>query len=361
MIDLLQYIKGDGRIYDVNYKFYGGPGEGTERMQTQHEGKRFYHVKGGPDSHQYNWEELWHDETYIYRGTDISPEQGQLYQSSEEGRYGQRWIPRYASIGTRHLASPTITFRYKSNGNNVQGKPPYLFPHWVEVKAIHKQYRFESGIVLNDVLELWGYLHDPSGNKPGVNFERYFYAKGYGLVSWHDPTKPNNWRSFIAREKVSSQDLRREVIPWLKLPPIGDITVSYPKDVPFSDPNWQVAIATSNGTHTNIRRYPSTSTAVIGIIQNKTKCLLNVARQEKRSDGIWYPIRINSQPNKTNYDLFGWIRSDVFTYTSQNNSGNSELVSATVKYNPSDSCHTRLIGILNQVVQQLRDSGAEVS
>jgi hypothetical protein len=50
--------------------------------------------------------------------------------------------------------------------------------------ALHNQYQFRTGITLSDVVEL---LWVNGG-------ERYFYAKGFGLVAWErlhqDPNTP---------------------------------------------------------------------------------------------------------------------------------------------------------------------------
>ena len=102
-IDLLEYLRGDGRVYDVAYHFASS---GAQVVQTQTDGRRFYHVKGaiGWDS---QWEELWYDNDYIWRGTDCSPSLEELYQISENGEYGARWIQRFAKVGDKHLSKPT--------------------------------------------------------------------------------------------------------------------------------------------------------------------------------------------------------------------------------------------------------------
>jgi hypothetical protein len=224
---MLDYMRGDGRVYDVEFRFPGNTWEsGQERMQTQVDGRRFFHLKGGLGAPACNWEELWYDNDFIWRGTDISPNEEEYYQASEDGTYGQRWTPRKASVGTRHFAKPIVTFRRKSDGALVPGKTPYQFPHWIEVRALHPEYTFESGVKLQNVVEIWGYLHDETAHAPGLNFERYWYAKGFGLVGWQDPTR--NWRSYIKTPSVNVGDLVRKVVPGLTLPALPDINPPAP-------------------------------------------------------------------------------------------------------------------------------------
>lgn len=207
----------DGRIYDVEFRFPGNTWEsGQERMQTQVDGRRFFHVKGGLGAPACNWEELWYDNDFIWRGTDISPNEDEYYQASEDGTYGQHWTPRKVSVGTLHFAKPVVTFRRKSDGALVPGKTPYQFPHWIEIRALHPEYTFESGVKLQNVVEIWGYLHDEAAHAPGLNFERYWYAKGFGLVGWQDPAK--NWRSYIKTPSVNVGNLVGKVVPGLTLP-----------------------------------------------------------------------------------------------------------------------------------------------
>lgn len=316
LVDLLAYMRGDGRIYDVAFTFPGNTfPSGIERMQTQVDGRRFFHVKGGVNAAAYNWEELWSDHEFIYRGTDISPNETELYQESENGTYGARWCPRFVRAGARFLAQPLTTFRNKSDGSNVAHKAPYIFPRWIEVKAIHPNYTFESGVKLNDVIELWGYLHDAPNNKPGANYERFWYARGFGLVAWMDPTKNPAWKSSIAFTQVTSGPLPRRVIPWLTLPPLPELPPQLPDSFPVGDPRWARVTITSTGLSTNIRAKPSTQAGIVGAVTRAAKPAL-VLRAEARilADGTWYPVRFSAGAD-VDFTLSGWVRSDVVILT----------------------------------------------
>lgn len=317
-VDLLDYMRGDGRVYDVGFSFPGNQfPAGVERMQTQRDGaRRFFHVKGGIGTSAANWEELFYDNEYIYRGTDISPNEAELYQETTPGTgaYGARWMVRHVTVGTRYLGNTRITFRRKSDGANVPDKAPYDWPRWIEVKAIYASHTFPNGVTLPDVIELWGYLHDPVGNKPGANYERFFYAKGYGLVGWIDPTKNPIWQAQIVATGVASPDLPRRVIPWLTLPPLAALPAN-PDTFPLSDTRWSRVNMTSTGLSANIRAQPMTSAAIVGQATRVAKPAL-VMMQESRqlSDGLWYPVRVSSGA-AVDFAISGWARSDVVRFT----------------------------------------------
>ena len=61
--DMVEFLTGDGRLYEVQHS------SGSQaRHQTQMEGVFFFHTKGNEISAE--WEELWYDTSFIYRGTD---------------------------------------------------------------------------------------------------------------------------------------------------------------------------------------------------------------------------------------------------------------------------------------------------
>lgn len=313
-IDILDYIRGDGRVYDVEFQFPGNTySSGVERMQTQIEGRRFFHVKGGPGANEHNWEELWYDNQFIWRGTDISPNEEEYYITQTEGQYGQKWIPRIIRIGDKHLAVPLVTFRYKSNGQNVSGKDPYHFGHWIELKKIHHSYKFESGITLDDVVELWGYLDD--GGKPGLNFERYFYAAGFGLVGWMDPTK--NWRSYIKQTGVSGvTHLARKRVPTIQLPELPPLEGVEPQAAPTpvlpvaSDEGWKLHKVHPVYQFINLRTLPTVhSDKKAKIEEQESLHYIHTRGSSEQPDGVWYPIM--SQDKKT---FVAWVREDVINF-----------------------------------------------
>ncbi len=197
-IDLLPYLRGDGRIYVLRYTWDGG---GQQQVQTQHDGVHFFHVKG------HEWEELWSDEQFIYRGTDTSPGNGNYYTLSEHGSYGSPWVPRHMSPGIFHRRNPTVTFRRKSDCSVINS-----FSHatWIRLEKVHENLTLPSGITLEDVAELAAFT-EPGGTRAESPFEHYFYARNYGLVAWRGV---GVGESFLIEElPAGTPGISREVLP----------------------------------------------------------------------------------------------------------------------------------------------------
>src|SRR5215213_8252648 len=113
MVDLLEYLRGDGRLYEL-VNTWGS----SEISQTQTEANNvFFHVKNS------QWEELWADDVFIYRGTDCSPGNAELYMLSENNHYGSAWVPRWFNVGQSFQRTATVIWRRKDNGQAVPGKP----------------------------------------------------------------------------------------------------------------------------------------------------------------------------------------------------------------------------------------------
>lgn len=175
VIDLLPYIKGDGRQYEIK-NAWGS----QERLQTQADGGSFYHVKNA------QWEQFFHDDNFIYRDIDTSPGNNRFYrQKDADLPRGSRWLRRHMAVGETHTQARRVQFFNKADGSpSAQNSGDVT--DTIKLVAHHAKRRFPTGIELNDVIELeW------------VNGrERYFYAKNYGLVGWerkHDDPHTPPW------------------------------------------------------------------------------------------------------------------------------------------------------------------------
>ncbi|GAB4415977.1 MAG: hypothetical protein Kow00106_11510 [Anaerolineae bacterium] len=200
--DMLEFLRGDGRTYELAFDWGGG---GRQRVQTQVEGDRFYHVKGG------EWEELWADEHFIYRGTDTSAGGGEVYTLTENGRYGSPWLPRRMTVGVPFRRTPQVIFRRKSDGAEVPDKK-FVHVTWIVLEAVHRSLTLRNGVTLADVAVLVAY-EDDGGRPKATPFERYYYAKGYGLVGWEGALG----RSLLVQEVPSTARVAmpRETLSWL--------------------------------------------------------------------------------------------------------------------------------------------------
>lgn len=210
--DLARYITGDGRLYEVHLQ--AADFDTQARHQTQfEEGNRFYHTKGEFNT---EWEELWTDQSYIYRGTDTSPGNKQFYTLYETiadylaGNPGSSWTKREMVIGESYFRHPYVVFRNKSDCSLVTGG--YYDPSYLKFRDFHRSYTFaRTGITVENVVELaWLPGHDPNRAVDEV----YFYAEGFGLVGWQKLS--NGWNSAISEEHHDPlPDNQREEIPCL--------------------------------------------------------------------------------------------------------------------------------------------------
>ncbi len=217
--DMLSYLRGDGRLYEMKYIFDvpGGPMIGQQRLQTQRDKERFYQTKNG------EWEELWADDRFIYRGTDTSPGSGNFYTLMDGERYGTAWIPRQMAIGQTYRRSVTVVSRRKGNcvmNSHLSGR----HVTWIELEAMHDKLTLPDvegrpgrGLVVADVAVLAA-CNEVNGRPADEPFERYYYAKGFGLVMWEGIAVDHKGVSFLVQlhNPGDREDNVRERIPCLE-------------------------------------------------------------------------------------------------------------------------------------------------
>ncbi len=195
-VDCLPYMRGDGRLYEMKHFFHNG--QGQQRVQTQIDRNKFYHVKNS------EWEELWADNNFIYRGTDTSPGSGNFYRLSENGKHGSRWIPRKMKVGQIFRRRPLVTLQRKDNCQKLEQGSGFHDTYIQLEKVLDElvlpdvQNRDGRGLKVRDVIVFAG-MHS-AGDKPGAVFERYYYAQKYGLVMWEGLDTGHNGRSFMVEE-----------------------------------------------------------------------------------------------------------------------------------------------------------------
>ena len=249
MIDLLDYLRGDGRLYELvnNWGSY-------EIVQTQTEAKDvFYHVKNS------QWEELWADDVFIYRGTDTSPGNDELYMLSENSHYGSAWVPRWFEVGQTFKRTATVIWRVKSTGASIASKPTGVAVTYLRLERIYSTLTFDSGIQLQDVAELNAYL-DNGGQPASSPWEKYFYARGYGLVSFQDML--GGFHSWIA-QKFTPETMPqrvREKVSWLA----AVQKRYYLPALPTTTATGQYIASQMNSAWVNVRAYPHVNAKDLG-------------------------------------------------------------------------------------------------
>lgn len=201
--DMVRFMAGDDRLYEVRHS------TGSQaRHQTQTTKDRFFHTKGNEIKAE--WEELWATEDLIFRGTDTSPGDGRYYTLYEDNKAGSPWSPRFWRVGDLYERNPFVVFYRKADCEIVVSG---FQRSWLRFEAFHPSYRFESGLTLENVVELSWLL-----KKDGAPEESYFYAEDFGLVGWGSADRGYSYISEI-HAPGQRPDNKREVIPCLGQPP----------------------------------------------------------------------------------------------------------------------------------------------
>jgi hypothetical protein len=195
-IDLLPYLRGDGRAYMVRH-----PSGATEKFRTEQDGSFFYLVKNA------QYEAFRYDNSYIWRGADTSPgpapsyaeRPGQLryYVQREPGQDAARWCKRHMVVGeTWQGPGHAVQFYYKSDCS-LSAANSGAATNRTRLVAHHAS-RTWNGIIVPDVVELDG--------GPG-SAERFYFARGFGLVAW-----ASDWGQSAISEVGVTGDNQRERI-----------------------------------------------------------------------------------------------------------------------------------------------------
>lgn len=299
-MDLLPYLRGDGRVYAMRGTWHGG----VEVTYTQRvTNPRWYHVKNRL------WEEFWlGTDGFIWRGTDTSPGGNELYTNFTGAQYGARWLPRHMTPGQTINIAPEVVFRDKTTGQPVPGKPRYTHHAWLRFVRHTSQWLTPFGVSVSDVIEL-------EGGIPGMTWdERYYYARDHGLVGWAK-NNAEQWRSGIAEYLHPSAAQPREHIPWLalpNLPPVNmepDMSFILPE---YPGPGWQEAVIRSTASGTNVRASVPNGN-VVGVVPRTPITTTWLHREERNhnNDGNrWAAILWNGAPRWVAMrfiDVIEWI------------------------------------------------------
>jgi len=200
-IDLLPYLKGDGRQYEVRNSLGS-----QERFRTETAGLTFYQVKNA------QWEQFFYDNDFIYRDIDTSPGAGRYYRLTDPDRtHGSRWLRRKMAVGETYTQARRVQFYNKADGSPSAANSGQVIDT-IKLVAHHAQIKLPTGLTVENVVEIH-WVNSAEDHKPK---EKYFYAQGYGMVGWHrghsDPDSPS-WsavseihapgtRELIPRERV---------------------------------------------------------------------------------------------------------------------------------------------------------------
>lgn len=162
-IDLLDYLRGDGRAYRV------GNQRGTfEVFQTQTEGDRFYQVKAWDDLSVVHWEEFTVDGSHIGRDVDTSPGGGRFYR-----QFGAPWVRRRMRVGESFSQVKRVQF-YRADDCEALEQYSGNVTDTITLVEHLTEWRSVFGVDVADVVVLrW----EEGG-------EVYRFGRGFGLVGW---------------------------------------------------------------------------------------------------------------------------------------------------------------------------------
>ncbi len=194
-LDLLNYVKGDGRQYEVR-----NASGGQERFHSREEGLTLYLVK----NHQ--WEQFFYDNSFIYRDIDTSPGNGRYYRLTDPDRTnGSRWLRRQMSVGETYTQSRKVQFYKKADGS-LSSKNSGDVTDTIKLFAHHQKFTFQTGVEINDVIE----LHWVENEQDHTPREKYFYAKDLGMVGWARGHEDPNSPAWSAGSEIHAKGSRNE-------------------------------------------------------------------------------------------------------------------------------------------------------
>lgn len=163
-LDLLPYLRGDGRAYMVQH-----PSGASEKFRTVTEpNSRFKQLKNS------QWEQFYYTPDYIWRDVDTSPGDGQYYRQFEDDAQGARWCPRRMTVGQswRSPVSHTVQTYDKATCRPVEHHRNGRATNALTLAAHHRQMTWND-ITVMDVIELVTHTG-----------EHMFFGRGWGLVAW---------------------------------------------------------------------------------------------------------------------------------------------------------------------------------
>lgn len=201
VVDLLEYIRGDGRIYEMRYELDAPPKTVMYQSQGDEISNRiFYQVK------DQQWERWYADDNYVYREADTSESADRYLIYTTEGTVGAVWSKRFMYPGEIFTRNPLLIHYHK---NNCVERTRHWHKISVQVDSIKPSYTLPSGVTLNEVLVLNSILETQE------IVVRAFYAKGFGLVGWETSY---GQRAYLLRTLPNRRTLRMEWVGCLNRP-----------------------------------------------------------------------------------------------------------------------------------------------
>ena len=182
--DMRDYLRGDGRIYEVVlFDKDGNQHQARHQTQIEHDAgygwSSWFQTKGNEISAEYEW--LGADGEFIYRGIDTSPGRGRYYRLVDDDQRNikmSKWCPRFWSPGDIYERNPFVFWYEKAGCKYLAGESDYQ-PTWLSFTYQFPSWPTPLGNI-EDVIQL-DWLLSPDDEQ---SEETYWYARGWGLVGW---------------------------------------------------------------------------------------------------------------------------------------------------------------------------------
>lgn len=202
-----------------------------------------------------HYETLWVDNLFVYRGLDTSGLPGEVYALFTGDRYGSAWAKRFVSVGVVFERVADVR-HYDANGTLLRTDA-----HVVTYLKLAQHFTVltiqETGQSVADVL-LFEQAFDAG---MATVYERYYFAKGLGLVKFDFTGSPPFHSRFSGFTQVKPVFVPMPNFSEPVPPPIEK--VSPPMPTPLI-PLGQFTLTAVPGSYINVRDQPATTGRDIG-------------------------------------------------------------------------------------------------
>jgi len=145
---------------------------GTHPLSQTVNGQTVYNVKWAIDS----YETYTYDDNYIYLKEDHSGSPNPGSYTFSDGK----WMKRAMQVGDQINLSGNIIQNFTVNSNSCAQSTSGAFPYAVTLQQHIPNYNLEGTLGTQDVIVLqYDYR-----NGTGTDYEKSYYAKGWGMVKW---------------------------------------------------------------------------------------------------------------------------------------------------------------------------------
>lgn len=190
-IDMLPFVSGDGRLYEMRHINPDTAAESQARHQTLWEcydkfgWYEWFHTKSPGDHRPAEWEQLFAGGDFVYRSMDTSPGNGRFYVLADDDQRNvklSRWCPRFWAPGDVYPRNPFVYWYEKATCKYLPHESDYQ-PTWLRFAAYYMAAETAVGLIADVVMLEWLTQLAEDGRPEHIE-ETYWYARDFGLIRW---------------------------------------------------------------------------------------------------------------------------------------------------------------------------------